>query len=74
MGTSPITNSAQQSGAAKDDAVGSTIDNTFTIADLLDNGPGGANKLADHFFFGNVTDYAGFDFANGAIPSDLAQH
>ena len=53
--------------AAKDDIITEGV--TFTIADLLANDPGGANKLADHFFFGEVINYAGFNWANGAIPS-----
>ena len=58
MGTSPTSKSAPLSNAAKDDAVGLNGDYTFSIADLLANDPGGANKLAGHFFFGNITDYA----------------
>ena len=42
MGTSPTTQSALQSGAAKDDVVGLTGDYNFSISDLLANDPGGA--------------------------------
>lgn len=61
MGTSTTSNSAQNSGAAKDDVVGLNGDYDFTIADLLKNDPGGAAKVdvTKQFFFGNITDYAG---------------
>ena len=54
MATSPTTNSALLSGAAKDDAVGLS-GNTFTIDDLLANDPKAAAKvdLNGQFFFGD---------------------
>src|SRR3954447_20328291 len=77
MGTSPTTQSAQQSGAAKDDVVGLNGDLTFTIADLLANDPGGANKLAGHFFFGTIQWYADhnivIDWAHGGVPTQANQ-
>ena len=53
--------------AAKDDVI--TEGGSFTIADLLANDPGGANKLAGHFFFGETSDYSGVNFAAGNIPT-----
>ena len=70
MATSPTTKSAATSGAAKDDAIGN--DGVFhysyseMLSKLLANDPGGANKLADHFFFGDAT--VAHD-ANGGIPT-----
>ena len=57
MATSPTTKSAPLSGAAKDDVVGLNGDFNFTIADLLDNDPGGAAKVnvTKQFFFGDST-------------------
>ena len=51
MATSPTSKSAPLSNAAKDDALGSDGDFTFTIADLLANDAGGAK--ANTFFFGS---------------------
>src|SRR5262245_36041968 len=54
MATSPISTSALNSGAAKNDVVGLNGDYTFTIKDLLANDPGGAAKLgSSQFFFGD---------------------
>ena len=55
MATSPTTRSATTSGAAKDDAVGLNGD-TFSIADLLANDPGGAAKISvdTQFRFGTT--------------------
>jgi hypothetical protein len=55
MPTSPTSQSALLSGAAKDDVVGLT-GTTFTIADLLSNDPGGAAKVnvGTQFFFGST--------------------
>ena len=55
MATSPTTQSATTSGAAKDDAVGLNGD-TFSIADLLANDPGGAAKISvdTQFRFGTT--------------------
>src|SRR4051812_12047594 len=56
MATSPTTQSATTSGAAKDDVVG--LDNvfTFTVNQLLGNDPGGAAKVSveTQFFFGDT--------------------
>src|SRR5262245_52789969 len=56
MATSPTSNSALLSGAAKDDAVGLNGDYIFTIKDLLANDPGGAAKVSidTQFFFGDT--------------------
>ena len=56
MPTSPTSQSALLSGAAKDDVVGLNGDYTFTIADLLANDPGGAAKVNvdKQFFFGDT--------------------
>ena len=56
MATSPTSKSALLSGAAKDDVLGEDGVFTFTIADLLANDPGGANKSAGQFFFGSAAD------------------
>jgi hypothetical protein len=58
MATSPTTQSALLSGAAKDDAVGDNGETSFTIADLLANDPGGAAKvnIDTQFFFGDSAD------------------
>lgn len=71
MGTSTTSNSAQNSGAAKDDVVGLNGDYDFTIADLLKNDPGGAAKVdvTKQFFFGNITDYAGGKY--GAVVNGI---
>lgn len=55
MTTSPTSQSALKSGAAKDDALGADGHFTFSIADLLANDPGGAAKVAQstQFFFGD---------------------
>jgi len=50
---SPAAPNVLKNNAAKDDAIGQDGDFTFTIEDLLKNDPGGANKLAGHFFFGD---------------------
>jgi len=74
MGTSPTTQSASTSGAAKDDVVGLNGDYNFTIADLLANDPGSAAKanLATQFFFGNIKDYTAGQLKNG-VPTIAAQ-
>jgi hypothetical protein len=58
MSTSPTSQSALKSGAAKDDALGADGHFTFSIADLLANDPGGAAKadVATQFFFGSGAD------------------
>jgi hypothetical protein len=59
MGTSPTSKSASNSNAAKDDALGVDANGhvTFTIAQLLANDAGGANKLGvGQFFFGSGHD------------------
>jgi len=57
MGTSPTSQSALLSGAAKDDVVGDD-GITFTIRDLLANDPGGAAKLGiSLFFFGSSASF-----------------
>ena len=56
MGQTPTSNSPLSNNAAKDDAIGN--DGVFITPtnhcspSVLANDPGGANKLADHFFFG----------------------
>jgi len=73
MATSPISQSATQSGAAKDDVVGLNGDFTFTIADLLANDPGGAAKVdvTKQFLFGTTQtdwdDQAGYLADHGII-------
>src|SRR4051812_15071326 len=71
MGTSPISQSAEKSGAAKDDVVGLNGHYTFTIADLLANDPGGIK--AGNFFFGDTKWYADnhivIDWAKGGVPT-----
>ena len=56
MGQSTSSNSTLINGAAKDDAVTEGV--SFTIADLLDNDPGGAAKVdvTKQFFFGDSAD------------------
>ena len=56
MPTSPTSQSATHSGAAKDDVVGLHGDFKFAIADLLANDPGGAAKvdITKQFFFGDT--------------------
>ena len=56
MATSPTSQSALKSGAAKDDALGGDGDFTFSVADLLANDPGGAAKVnvGTQFFFGDI--------------------
>jgi hypothetical protein len=75
MGTSPTTQSAQLSGAAKDDVVGLNGDFNFTIADLLANDPGAVAKLnlSSQFFFGNITDYNSAGQVVNGIPTIAAQ-
>src|SRR5262245_54579176 len=70
VSTSPKSQSALLSGAAKDDHVGLNGDFTFTIADLLANDPGGAAKVGpSQFFFGSTAedraDQAGYLAAHG---------
>ena len=62
MGTSPTTQSALTSGAAKDDAIGDDGVYTFSIkGDLLNNDPGSTSKIvfspdgtSSQFFFGDT--------------------
>ena len=67
----PISQSATVNNAAKDDVLGNdgVYHYTYTemLAKLLANDPGGANKLADHFFFGSTAP------ANGGVPSVATQ-
>ena len=75
MPTSPTSQSATQSGAAKDDVVGLNGNFTFTIADLLANDPGGAAKVdaAKQFKFGTTeadwTDQAKYLADHGIIDN-----
>ena len=51
----PMSKSASQSNAAKDDVLGADGHFTFTLNDLLKNDPGGAAKdPATQFFFGHT--------------------
>jgi hypothetical protein len=75
MATSPTSQSALKSGAAKDDALGQDGDFTFNIADLLANDPGGAAKVDvnKQFFFGDTAadqaDQAGYMASHGIIKN-----
>jgi hypothetical protein len=80
MAQAPTSNSTLLNNAAKDDAIGNDGIFQFSyeqlVAKVLANDPGGANKLADHFFFGAsatadqtmdaqisyLTDVAGFTY------------
>jgi hypothetical protein len=67
----PISQSATVNNAAKDDVLGNDGVYHYTYAEmlakLLANDPGGANKLADHFFFGSTAP------ANGGVPTVATQ-
>jgi hypothetical protein len=76
MATSPTSQSATTSGAAKDDAVGLKGDYTFTIVDLLANDPGGAAKVdvTKQFLFGTTKadwdDQGAYLAAHGITAND----
>jgi hypothetical protein len=72
MATSPTSQSAPLSGAAKDDTL--VASTNFTIADLLANDPGGAAKVNTdtQFFFGTAEDQddqAAYMAAHGIIDN-----
>jgi hypothetical protein len=75
LATSPTSQSATTSGAAKDDAVGLNGDYNFTIKDLLANDPGGAAKvdIGKQFFFGDVAPGSGIPSIDAQVKY-LADH